>query len=206
MEAINNVIDLVHKIPIKNDFSDSDKAVLGIVKGMKMDFLQVVRTPIASSISSMLNILTLGDWKRQVAKSGLDSVFHLFLVMSFKGTGKRYILEKNDTVRFKEFDGGINHKSEIRKITIPRGSGVDIDTFLDKTKALMGGKFWIYEAFTSNCQDFVLNCLSANGYLTPQLRDFVKQDFDTIVKGLPSYTKDLANKITGTSARLKRFT
>lgn len=50
-------------------------------------------------------------------------------------------------------------------------------TFVSNAWNFMGRvKFFSYNAFTNNCQMFVVNCLQANGVLTPELKSFLYQN------------------------------
>jgi hypothetical protein len=60
----------------------------------------------------------------------------------------------------------------------------------------MGDRFWEYDAFQSNCQDFLLNILDANELMTPALRDFIKQDIKEIVDAMPTYVTHVSKVIT----------
>lgn len=206
MDALNNLQNIISTVPIRNGFSSSDQLLLDAVKGIPMDYLMICKTPLDAFIGQALSIATKGKWKQAVADAGFDDVFHLFLVVSFKGRGERYTLEKNETIRFRKYDGGITNKSEKMKVNLNR-QGTDIDTFLNKTKTLMGADFWKYSAFGGlNCQNFVENCLKANGYLTPKLREFIVQDVDGILKALPAYTQEFADATTGLAGRFRSLT
>jgi hypothetical protein len=59
----------------------------------------------------------------------------------------------------------------------------------------MGEKFYYYDAFHNNCQDFVGNLLAASGLLGPDIAGFIKQPVDQLVKEI-SITDRIARGIT----------
>jgi hypothetical protein len=64
----------------------------------------------------------------------------------------------------------------------------------------MGGKFFLYQAFGNNCQDFVISVFNGNHInLNQQEIDFIKQD----VKGSFNNNK-LIRKISNTATDLAR--
>ena len=56
-------------------------------------------------------------------------------------------------------------------------NGLTVDAMLNNTKAYMGGKFFTYQAFSNNCQDFVMSIFQANHIpLSQDEINFIKQD------------------------------
>lgn len=76
-----------------------------------------------------------------------------------------------------------------------------LQQLMDNTKAQMGGNFFIYSARNSNCQDFILNIVTANGLSTPENVTFIKQDALRIFGDLV-YLRKFSNTLTDIAGRL----
>ena len=164
------------------------------------------RTPISQLVGTGLNIITIGKWERAKAKYGFDKIFHLFMLIDILDTTKNKIitciLQKNDTPRCHEFNEPLSNDTETSYVQ-KQYTGT-LKTLLSTTLGEMGdGAFWTYNAFTNNCQTFLLNVLGANQLLSPQLQDFIKQPIDDIARELPSYTMAVSQGITDTARRVR---
>jgi hypothetical protein len=160
--------------------------------------LQIVRTPLDKNVGTALNVLTLGQWEKSVAKSGYDKIFHLFLMINLVN-GPTLIFEKNETVRFRQvdFNKDVNNKTEMSTVEKYASRKLTVLQLFQNTLDSMGKDlFYTYDAFQNNCQAFVKNILGANGVLTERNLRFIDQDAESIAKSLPSYTKPLASRIT----------
>lgn len=149
----------------------------------------VVRTPVNSIISTILNAVTLGAFKAALAKYNYDQLFHLAIVVNGK-----YVLEKNATVSFS--DGSRN--GERKPATVPAGVKVK-----DLFKRGGSAGFWMYDPRSNNCQDFIITVLSGVGALSPELRTFIKQDAVAIFASIPSYAGKLAKFVTDLGGRFE---
>src|SRR5690606_14406697 len=91
------------------------------------------------------------------------------------------------------------NESQYRPVRVP--PGLTLARFLDNALRTMGReRFFVYEAFSTNCQDFILNLLHANRMLTPQLQSFIYQDVAGIAKELGGNWIRLFQAITDTAA------
>jgi hypothetical protein len=70
---------------------------------------------------------------------------------------------------------------------------------LEKTKDLMGDKFFDYKALDNNCQFFVSSILKSNGLNRGELSTFVLQDTRKLFEDNPKFRK-IVNSITDTGA------
>ena len=58
---------------------------------------------------------------------------------------------------------------------------IKINDLLNNSKSKYGEKrFYTYNAFTYNCQDWLINLLNASNMNTPELQNFIKQDVKTL--------------------------
>jgi len=155
--------------------------------------ITIVRTPVESFVQNLMQVISLGKFKQAVKKTGYDDMFHLSLIINDK-----YTLDKQEVVKL------------VKSNRIPKNAQIvsmDIDKYLtlsqlvDDTKKKMGNdKFSNYSAKSNNCQDFLLNVLTANKLNAGSLDEFIKQDSTKVFKELPKITDKLANVLTDVGA------
>ena len=148
----------------------------------KVVSIQIVRTPISSGIHNFLDAI------RDKSKTPIpyDKIFHLALIVNHK-----WMLEKIEHLHFGNIHR-LTQETEYREIEI---NPIELWKIVEKAHKRQGDyNYFHYSAFDANCQDFVLNVL--HPYLTPHLKEFVKQDTEEILKQLPKYSKIIANLIT----------
>jgi hypothetical protein len=157
----------------------------------KIQSLSMMRAPVAKPGTMAMELLTLGKWEDFKKKAGVDSVYHTSLVINGK-----FILEKLEKLEGR-IDPSYTKQEGAEMYAIPiEANKYTIAEFLEKGRRQMGEKFYTYNAFTSNCQDWVANMVSANGLLDAEARKWVKQDIDKLIKELPTLTKWGAEKLT----------
>ena len=150
--------------------------------------LSVIRTPVQSAISTVLNVATLGAFKAALAKYNYDQLFHLAIEVN-----GRYVIEKNATV---QFTSGTRSGGERKQAPVPAGVKVK-----DLFKRGSSAGFWLYDPRTNNCQDFIITILAGIGALTFELRVFIKQDAAAIFATMPAYAGKLAKFVTDLGGR-----
>lgn len=209
-KARNTVKDVIKTVKAVNDFVSTNKRADGLLPPHVRRFLekngdtiitslQVERTPLSPFMTKLLNTISLGTFENAIANSSYDNMFHLALVINDK-----YTLDKQEVITLKEKRGG---DSKTESINVPlNGKQITIRELLDKTKERMGdSKFSNYDSRTNNCQDFLLNILEANGLSSPSLKDFIKQDAESIYKELPSFTDKIAKFLTDAGATVNKL-
>jgi hypothetical protein len=127
-------------------------------------------------------------WEIIKREEGIDSLLHLALiVVTSRGPSQ---LEKNAGtgptfgVQIDEPEG-----AEYMKVDIPRG--MIVQDMLDRTLGAQGPeRYFLYDAFDANCQDFVWSFLTSNGLATPELQQFVTQPTSGLVaKAFPRHVQ-----------------
>ena len=146
--------------------------------------LTLWREPI--SINSMLKFLKLNK--------SYDDLFHLSLNIDDK-----YNLDKQSVLTFER------GKPKGETLEIPVNKDITIDQMVQKTKERMGKEAYTSYSVRNNCQQFLLNVLSANGLMTPDARKFIEQDVEKILQDLPAYSEVVANFFTKAQAAGNRL-
>jgi hypothetical protein len=154
--------------------------------------LFVFRYPIPSFIDKVMKILTFGKWDQVKRQFGYDQLYHLGLIAN-----DEIILEKNQILNIAHHKPNQNEQQDTINITIKEP--ITIRSLIDKAVDAVGKRIFEYNAFSSNCQDFILQLLKHSGLLTIQAKDFILQPFDELIKHLPEYIPKIAKAATDTA-------
>lgn len=156
----------------------------------KIRSLAMMRAPVAKPGVMAMELLTAGRWDEFKKRGGVDEVYHTSIIVN-----GNIVLEKLEKLEGR-VDPGYSKMpgAELYPIDVPQD--ITIAEFLEKGRRQMGTAFYTYNAFTSNCQTWVMNMVSANGLLDAEGRRWIKQDIDKLIKELPALTKYAAVKIT----------
>jgi len=150
----------------------------------KINKLVLWREPI--SVNSMLKFLKLNK--------SFDDLFHLAVNVNDK-----YNLDKQSVLTFER------GKPKGETLEIPVSKDITIREMIEKTKKRMGDNAYTSYSVRNNCQQFLLNVLSANGLMTTEARKFIEQDVEKILQDLPKYSEVVANFFTGAQAVANRL-
>lgn len=165
--------------------------------------LEVRRDPIEASVRTLLNAVSFGGFDKAVRKAGYDKMFHLYLVIRLVNGGA-LLIEKNAVV---ELSNRIRRHQRTERKQVPLNN-IIISTkqLIDNAKRDMGDmKFFAYDAFNNNCQNFISMLLSSSGLLTPDINAFIKQDAVSLLKHMPGYIQGLARGLTNIAAVADKF-
>jgi hypothetical protein len=174
----------------KSRYTPAVQSVLNKCGNDVVTNIRVCRDLVSSSTESLLNALSLGKWNELKKKYGYDRFFHLYIL--FEAGGKTLMLEKNQVINLSYYT-----KPCTESMPVSPGGTFTLNQMLDKTKSAMGDeKFFTYDPFVNNCQNFIISILRANGLLTNALESFIFQNIKQIVDELPDYMKPLAKGLT----------
>jgi len=143
------------------------------------------RSPVQSFITGIIKV---------VSSTPYEKLFHLFIILhTNKGD---VLLEKNEVINMQK--GGAPKNSELIEVpSVP--AGLTVQQLVDNTAKYMGNDFIPYAAGHNNCQDFQMAVLTSNNMITPELKEFVKQDTTDIFKS-PWFRK-FAHSVTDLAGR-----
>jgi hypothetical protein len=181
---------------INNSFPPSIQNILTMCGQYPVTNIVVCRETVAKSTEDLLNKASKGEWEKAKKKYGYDHFFHLF--MRFDVNGKTLHLEKNAIIN-------LTYNTRTGEECMPvSGEVSSLNDLMERTRKQMGDRFFPYDAFKNNCQNFILNVLSANHLNTPELTKFVHQDIQTLTNELPEYVNPTANVFTGLAGLIDR--
>jgi hypothetical protein len=164
--------------------------------------ITIYRTPINQNINLFLNLFSLGKWEQAKAKYGYDKLFHLAMVC--ESQGKNIIIEKNEVVNIST-EYKVNTLTETYPVSLG-GLKLTIRELLENTRKRIGDKkFFTYDPYFENCQDFIINILTTFNLNTKFVVEFIKQPIGELINELPPYTHTLARFITDAGAIASRI-
>jgi hypothetical protein len=196
------------KSKIQNVFSPSSafnnisNKTLGQFGNQVISEMKVVRTPIQKIISSALNLITLGKFDELKKKYGYDKLFHLSLMCNVGN--KLVYVEKNEVVNISP-NFTITDQSEFRDVSLGNRTITLNDLVMNTLNSIGNQRFFQYDAFTTNCQRFIIDILTTNKLITDELQAFILQPMEQIVAELPSGLPKFARTITDVGAILSRL-
>lgn len=168
----------------RDDYPPSVRKLLKNNGEKKIVSAIINRKPVEKKLSGLLNVLSLGQFKKNIENEPYDDLFHLSIVLRTED-GKDILVEKNEVINMamKGRKGG-----ETLPIA-PFQGGKTLNEIMENTKKRMGGKFFGYSARNNNCQDFIMALLQSNGMGDANDFTFVKQDAKQMFKGLGTLSK-----------------
>jgi hypothetical protein len=192
-----SIVNVVRGKAPRLDFSPRVRQLLQDYGNLPIVRMFVRRDPIQSAIDTALNFISIGSWNVLKQKYGYDTFYHLQLevvvrVSDSDDTNARFVLQKNEVIDVSPAQPSTN-KTEM--VEVPMSEGHTMNSLLGNAKQTMGEKFFYYDAFHNNCQDFVGALLAGSGLQRPDVAGFIKQPVDELVKEI-SFTDRVARGIT----------
>ena len=174
----------------KYDYFESSKNVLRQYGTHDIHSMQVIRTPVQSIATKALNIVSLGAFAKA---NGYDKLFHLALIA--KIGNKSIVIEKFERVNIST-TYKISKNTEIMNVNMQQKK-LSLFDLMNNARRKVGDKqFFEYDAFSTNCQRFIMDLLESSKLSTPELTNFIMQDVQSIAEKLPSYVPKVAKTIT----------
>lgn len=169
--------------------------------------LMIGRTPLEAATNLLLQTVTAitmrGLFSQRQREKNYDDLYHLELIITTTA-GTHFSIEKNEVINIK-LEPKITSKTQTKDIpitSIPKG--LTINQMLANAQKKMGNKFFVYNAVTNNCQDFILALLEANRIGTPEDKEFIKQDIPYLFEGAKK-TIGFASLLTSIAAMRNRL-
>ena len=202
-----------------NDFSTKTKANLDKFGDYLINYIQIRRVPISTTLDLALQGVSAGEWERLKKKYGFDHFFHLSMVVNLRGAkdivlntgrkmtvGKQLAIEKLEVVSVNE---NIMVGEGMETLDVPlAGKTFSINDMFRKARDRVGdGTFFAYSAMQkNNCQDFIALLLDVEGLYRAEEKAFVYQNISELVAELPAFTKGFAQTVTDLGALVNKAT
>ena len=163
-------------------------------KDKKIDKMEIFRRPVGDAIEGALNAFTGNSVDKFFKQTPYDTLFHLGIIINDK-----FLFHKQENFTLSSIPGGLKKFLKGKDMEISQVSGygdITIKDLFRRTRDKMGEKkFYGYDAFKNNCQDFVVAALESVGATFD--KDFVKQDLKKLADKIPSFTQEVGNAFTG---------
>lgn len=182
---------------IRRDYPPDVRVLLAEISNKPIIAMNIRRDPIRSFLNTAINLITLGKWNQARKDYAYDKVFHLGVEFEL-GDGRVYVAEKNQTLNIAPTLPS-DKDTERLPVKLP-ATPLTVGEMLAKTQAVQGDRYFLYDAFDNNCQDWIVDLLTANGLSTPENTAFVKQPLEGVLRTLPGYTSKVARVATDLGA------
>jgi len=170
-------------------------------KDAKITSLELFRRPVENAITGAMDLFTNNAVSKFFKNTSHDQIFHLGLIVNGK-----FLYHKQENITIESLPKGFR-KSKGIEFKPVSGFGDDL-TFKDmyrRTREKIGEKkFYTYDAYKSNCQDFIVATLDTIG--ASYDKTWVKQDLEELVKASPEYFPGFAKALTDVASVAKKVT
>jgi hypothetical protein len=202
-----------------SDFSVKTKANLDKFGDYRINYIQIRRVPVSSTLELVLQGVSGGEWERLKKKYGFDHFFHLSMVVGLQGakdivlnTGrkmkvaKQLAIEKLEVVSVNE-NVIAGEGMETQDVPLA-GKSFSINDMFRKARDRVGDEtFFAYSALgKNNCQDFIALLLDVEGLYRAPEKEFIYQNISELVAELPAFTKGFAQTVTDLGALVNKAT
>jgi len=235
LRALNAIYhnEPLHPLDLKGgSFFDSLKSgiknvygrVKGFVTGERLDFnpiirklmttigdkpitaMVVIREPVKQYVDILSNIITLGEMDKYKSQYNINNLFHLYAVATLSdGTLVKW--EKNEEINIEVMKAIPTVDNNFKFVCDMPKQQLTLNTMFNKTISKIGKeKFYNYNALTNNCQNFIYNNLSLNGFNDKGLKDFIIQDLSQLTTKLNSTSTSILGGLTNLKKRINILT
>lgn len=188
---------------IRSNIKPSTRALLEQIGSIPIVTLTPVRRVLSAKIGFLVGLFRGVRTSLKQPKPSHDTLFHLFVVARLQD-GRQFIIEKNEDINVIPYEAQDADDVFKRDFTPPSSSerANTISVMLEAARRYMGDEhLFTYDAFSWNCQDFVLNFLLGNGInIGSDARAFIMQDVSELV---PEWAKKVTHGVTSFYNRLK---
>ena len=181
------IIEAVDSLKGERDLPKHVRNVLDKYGDEPVQQIRIGRSPLPSALHSLFNILTAGNWKDILAKTGIDKLYHTFMIIN-----EKFTLEKNAVITLTTPPRQIQDGDEIIRVKV--NGNKTLNEMISNTRKYMGSQFIPYNIFSNNCQIFIDSVLKSNGWSTQGTHKFLKQNLEYLLKELPEWSKMIAQK------------
>lgn len=128
--------------------------------------IYIFRKPINSILKQTLNILSFGQFIKNLKKSPYDDIFHLYIVVKLDDNSF-ILIEKNERINIKYINNNdylnLIYNKNVQKLEILNiEDKIRFIDLLNNTYLNMGSNYFKYTSNEYNCQNFIFNILMSN--------------------------------------------
>lgn len=145
--------------------------------GSNIAEIYICREPIKGAIKTALNVISSGDFGKNMKEKGLKTMYHLFMIMKLDN-GDLVLTERNERVVLKTLPSNYQIPTDHIKIKINVRLGSLFKSAIDTTPDLFQ-----YDPITNNCQKFIKTLLQNFHAYTPEIAKFTTQESEGLLTG-----------------------
>jgi len=164
-------------------------------QGAKITSIQLFRRPVEDALTGAMDALTGNAVSKFFKSTSHDQLFHLGLIINGK-----FLYHKQANIAIEQMPSGFRKGKKIElKPVAGFDSGITFKDIYRRTRDKVGEKkFYAYDSFKNNCQDFIVDTLDTINATYD--KEWVKQDVKAIVKNAPDFFPGLAKALTDTAS------
>lgn len=186
---------------IRKEYPPQARDILQRVGDWTIVSVSVRREPIQAATTSFLNLITAGQLEKAQREFNYDKLYHLGLYLTLRSSSGQlaYVMvDKREVIKL-TLNPSTPRDAQLMNVSTP-SPPVTFAQFMEKGQKAKGDSFFLYDAFTNNCQQFVLGLLRANGVLDSRAEQFINQKAEQLLDKLPGTTQDVARIVTDIGA------
>jgi hypothetical protein len=201
-KTVQRVVDVSKGIR-KDNYPPRVRELIGDIGERPIVEMKVRRDPIRGMLNTVLNLVTIGKWNVMRQKLPYDKIFHLGLEISVSLSDSnpsigRYVVEKNEVINIATAKA-VTKETDFWPVGL--NGSTTLNALLTGGQSVLGNAYFVYDAYSNNCQDYIIALLKGSGLLTPQLASVVKQPLEGALRSeLPGYTEKVARFATDAAA------
>ena len=195
--------------PYLNSFTNATQQVINQYGNNKVIGFYIRRTPVKDVVMGLVNLVTMGEFDELKKEAKFDKMFHLGLEVEINDNGamKHILMEKNERIDL-VVNKPVEPLTEYFKVYFDSTqSDLTINDLLSNALKCMGERnFFDYDAFTNNCQVFVMKLLQCSNIEDNGYTNFVLQNVEEIAQKLPKGEQNLMRAFTTLGAVFSKIT
>ena len=188
------------------DFNPIIRKLMTVIGDKPITAMVVIREPIKQYVDILSNIITLGEMDKYKSQYNINNLFHLYAVATLSdGTLIRW--EKNEEINIETMKAIPTLNDNFKFVCEMPKQQLTFNIMFNKTISKIGKEqFYNYNALTNNCQNFIYNNLSLNGFNDKGLKDFIIQDLSQLTTKLNSTSTSILGGLTNLKKRINILT
>ena len=164
-----------------------------IIKTITID-----RTPLSKTTYGLLNVVSFGQIQRKMKNQPYDKLYHLRIIILLDNN-IRLGLEKNEVINM-VLNPKIAKNAELKQVQqIP--DNLKLDDLLKGGQKILGDKYFKYNGYDNNCQDFIVALFKGSNIGNEQDINFIKQDTKVLFENNKSVVNAM-KKVTDIGAKI----
>lgn len=161
---------------IRKDYPPKVREMLDKIGNKDVRQISIFRQPLSALVDTAMNITSVGQWEKEKRANGYDHYYHLGMILHLED-GSKYLLEKHAVIMLKKAPPlhMLATKFNDTYTVDMKGKSPTVGQLMNNALKQEGEKFFKYNPFNNNCQNFVINVLGASGLLDEGARKFTHQ-------------------------------